>query len=221
MTIEGCLFSILTGGYTKMALIFIKVAPYGYGDEKWKAGLQYYARLAAQHISPPLLPGSEEYILKHVKSGDLKNVKLILSSPQKRALQTARMIRRLFLNNIPVKVDANLNEAPFSLYRLNARTYSSTTARTKFFNDFSNNRLLEQHDNIQKRIKRILRKAKHTDTLFVTHTFLMKILETLIKSPDLFQHPQKIKRNVNLNKRLFEYCEILKLTNKEIKQTLN
>ncbi|MBI2141736.1 histidine phosphatase family protein [Candidatus Woesearchaeota archaeon] len=199
----------------------MKVAPYGYGNGKKKAELRYYASLAAQHISPPLLPDSEEYILKHVKRYDLKNVRLILSSPQKRALQTAGMIRRLFLNNAHVKVDANLNEVPFSLYGLDSRKYSSTIARNKFFDDFVNNRLLESRDYLKSRVERILRKAKDTDTLFVTHTFLMKILEKLIECPDLFKHPQKFIRNVNLNKRLFEYCEILKLTNREIKQTLN
>lgn len=204
-----------------MALIFIKVAPYGYGGVKRKAGLQYYASLAAQRISPPLLPDSEEYILKHVKRNGLKNVKIILSSPQKRALQTARIIRRLFLNSVTVEVDADLDEVPFSLYGLNSRTYSSTNARTKFFDDFANNRLLEPHEHIQSRIKRILRNAKHEDTLLVTHTFLIKILERLTKCPDLFKHPQKFKMNIDLNKRLFEYCEILKLTNREIKQTLN
>lgn len=204
-----------------MALIFMKMAPYGYGNGKRKAELRYYASLAAQRISPPLLPDSEEYILKHVKSSDLKNVKLILSSPQKRALQTARIIRRLFLNNTQVKIDANLNEVPFSLYGLDSRTYSSTAARTKFFDDFANNRLLEPRNHIKSRIKRILINAKPKDTLLVTHTFLMKILETLTKSRDLFKHPQKVKKNVNLNDRLFEYCEILKLTDREIKQTLN
>lgn len=204
-----------------MAIVFMKVAPYGYGNGKRKAGLRYYAGLAAQRISPPLLPDSEEYILKHVKSSDLKNVKLILSSPQKRALQTARIIRRLFLNNIQVKVDANLNEVPFSLYGLDSKKYSSTVARTKFFDDFANNRLLEPNEHILSRVKRILRNAKDNNMLLVTHTFLMKILEMVIKYPDLFEHPQKIKKNINLNKRLFEYCEILKLTDMEIKQTLN
>ncbi len=197
----------------------MKVAPYGYRNGE--KGLKYYADLAAQRISPPLLPYSEEYILKHVKSSDLKNVKLILSSPQKRALQTARIIRRLFLNNAKVKIDPKLNEIPFSLYGLGSETYSSTAARTKFFDDFANNGLLEPHEHIQSRIKRILRNAKHKDTLLVTHTFLMKILETLIKYPNLFEHPQKIKKNLNLNKRLVEHCEIMKFTNREIKQTLN
>ena len=204
-----------------MALIFMKVAPYGRGNGKRKVGLKYYADLAEQRISPHLLPDSEEYILKHVRRNNLKNVKLILSSPQKRALQTARIMRRQFLNSARVKASANLNEVPFSLDGLNPRTYSSTIVRAKFFDDFANNRLLELHGHIKIRIKRILKDAGNKDILLVTHTFLMKILETLIKSPDLFKHPQKVNKGINLNERLFEYCEILELTNKEIKQTLN
>ena len=74
---------------TKMALIFRKVAPYG--SEGLEKGLNYYAGLAAQRISPPLLKETESYIKEHVKKRELRNVKLILSSPQKRAIQTAKI----------------------------------------------------------------------------------------------------------------------------------
>ena len=195
-----------------MALVLIKVAPYGYNTQE--KGLHYYADLAAQRISPPLLPGSQDYILKHVKKGDLKDVKLILSSPQKRAIQTARIIRRLFLKNTLIRVDADLNEIPFSLDGLDSKAYSSTIARTKFLQDFANNTLLEPRKSIKARIRSIFKKAERPDTLLVTHTFLMKILETFVKFPDLFESPQKLRRNFAVNRRLFNYCEMLTTENK-------
>ncbi len=201
-----------------MALIFIKVAPYGYNTRE--KGLRYYAGLAAQRISPPLLPNSQDYILKHVKKGDLKDVKLILSSPQKRAIQTAEIIRRQFLKNTLIRVDSDLNEVPFSLEGLDSKTYSSTIARTKFLQDFVNNTLLESTKSIKARIKSIFKKAERADTLLVTHTFLMKILETFVEFPDLFESTQKLRRNFTANRRLFDYCEMLTTENK-IKQSLN
>ena len=201
-----------------MALIFIKVAPYGYNTQE--KGLHYYADLAAQRISPPLLPNPQAYILKHVKKGDLKDVKLLLSSPQKRAIQTARIIRRLFLKNTLIRVDADLNEVPFSLDNLDSKAYSSTIARTKFLQDFANNTLLESRKSIKARIRSIFKKAECADTLLVTHTFLMKILETFVKFRDLFDSPQKLRRNFTVNRRLFDYCEMLTIENR-IKQSLN
>ena len=100
---------------------------------------------------------------------------------------------------------------PFSLDGLDPESYSSTIARTKFLQDFVNNTLLEPRKRIEARIKRILKKAEYTDILLVTHTFLMKILEAFIKFPDLFKYPQKLKGNFTVNKRLFDYCEVLKL----------
>lgn len=202
-----------------MALILMKVAPYGFaGKEK---ELRYYADLAAQRISPPLLANSEEYILKNVKKRELRNIKLILSSPQKRAIQTAKLIQRHFLTNTKVEIESSLNEVPFSLDGLNPETYSSTKARAKFLQDFVSDKLLESHQAIKARIKDLLKTEAKCNTLCITHTFLMKVIKTLAEVPDLFKYPEILKRNFSINKRLFDYCEMSRLTDKEIRQILN
>ncbi len=202
-----------------MALIFMKVAPYGYKNRT--KDLNYYADLAAQRISPPLLPEARNYILRHVKRRDLKKVKLIRCSPQKRAVQTAKILQQYFLTKVPVKIDKNLDEVPFALDGLNPETYSSTKARTKFLTDFVKNRLPESRDGIKSLIRRILKTAEGKNVLCVTHTFLMKIIETLVKFPFLFEQPQKLKRNFDTENRLFEYCEMLNLDDKKIREVLN
>ena len=65
-----------------------------------------------------------------------------------------------------------------------------------------------------------MKKAEQANTLIVTHTFLLKIIETYIKFPDLFIHPEKLGRNFDVNKRLVNYCKILSFE-KAIKQSLN
>ena len=197
----------------------MKVAPYGL--EGLGKGLKYYADLAAQRISPPLLKEAESYIKKQDNKKILKNVQFILSSPQKRAIQTAKLMRMRISKNIPVRISKSLNEVPFSLDGLDPKTYSSTVARSKFLQDFISDKLLEQRRAVKDRIKEVLKANAKGGILCVTHTFLMKIIETCIKYPDLFEHPKKLARNFNVNQRLFEYCGMLKLAGKEIKQTLN
>ncbi|MBI2575501.1 histidine phosphatase family protein [Candidatus Woesearchaeota archaeon] len=194
-------------------ITLIKTAPYG---NLGKKELQYYANLSAQRISPALIPDAEEFVLNNTLIKNHESVQIILSSPKKRAIQTAKIIQKLFLPEIPLKVCPDLNEVTFSLDNLEEKTYSSTKARANFLHDFINDQLLESRDSIKKRIRHLFDNAG-CNSLAVTHTFLMKIIQTLVKYPELFEKPHKIKRNFEINKRLFEYCDTLTLTDIEIK----
>lgn len=199
-----------------MAFIFIKVAPYG---SKYVRALKYYADLSAQLISPPLLSNAKSYIMEKVKASQLKGAKLIVSSPQKRALQTAKLLQKLYLPKIKIKKDKNLNEIPFSLDSLDEGTYSSTAARHKFLDDFIADKLIEKRAHIKARIMRVFDKYNGKGkTVFITHTFLMKVIQTLLIYPDLFKSPRKLKNNFDTSKRLFDYCSSFTLTRTDIKK---
>ena len=201
-----------------MGILLVKVAPYGYGRRKT---LRYYEGLAAQRISPPLLKEAEAHVLSTMNKKDFRNVRLIICSRKKRSIQTAQIIRNSFLRGIPLQKSNLANEIPFSLKGLDSVKASSTNFRYRFLEDFISDKLLEKRRNIESRIIEILRQVKPDhDVLIVTHTFFMKVFETLVRYPNLFERPALLMNNYHAEKRLFDYCHCLKINNKFIRRVL-
>ena len=185
-------------------VLMMKIAPYG---GMCKTG-KFHADLAMHRISPPIDLDSESLARQMLCKEDFSGVKKIISSPQLRGIQTAKLISRLFLPGIKIEEESSIDEIKFSLDEIKEGEYSSTIARKKFMSDFISGKLPEHQGQIR---KRVLMGLSFKNALLVSHTFFIKVAETYCMEPALFDSPHLLSRHFNPDRRLYDHLQIVKL----------
>ncbi len=115
---------------------------------------------------------------------------------------------------VPFITTPLLNEIRFDLHNLVTENefeeFGSSLVRERFIMMFEENGLLERRDEIQYRIERLMMLLKNNPEgkyLLVSHSFFMKLLETYLHEPDLFEHPELLKRTFDNKMKTYEFGE--------------
>ncbi len=170
-----------------MKIRFIKVAKYGTKisvDQKY----QYYCRSSTQQADPDV-----ELPISYVSQYHLGQYQSIYSSPLRRAISSAKYL------SSDVVVKGELREVRFDLAKLVTPgeyiKYGSSLVRDRFVQAFIQDKLMEPRKEIIDRVKILmayLRQSKSIDTICVSHSFLMKIIEAYIARVDLLHDPTRL-----------------------------
>ena len=134
----------------------------------------------------------------------------IFCSPLKRGRETAFFVRSN--KGLDIKILKELNEIKFSLKRLlteeEYNKYGSDLVRERFIEAFVNDCLSEKRIDIKRRITRLLYKLKNLPDgyyLLVSHSFLMKILQSYVKNKNLFKDPRILLKSFDYAKKTFNH----------------
>lgn len=141
----------------------------------------------------------------------------IITSWALRWKQTANLIKEYYNLDIDIQVDERLNEIVFSLQSL--VTYDeftkekSISVRRNFIQNLTKNNFKEKHDSILKR--RNIFDEYEDKTLFISHSFFMKIEEIIRASKKLPQDAlcdrELFIKNIPIEKKTFNFCEWFEL----------
>lgn len=201
-------------------IIFIKIGPYIPLKQSLNK-YQSYNLITLQKYDPPLDETRINSYLKNTKK-DLAKIDYLLTSNLKRALQTSQFLKTNHLIKQKVKIQKTcyLNEIKFSMAKLCSqqeyRQHQSIIVRQRFISAFIADTLTESHQDIQKRFilleKQIAKlQSDHQNIACISHTFFIKIYSVYKKHPDIFEHPEIIKKYLNPNKKIMDFCSTKKL----------
>ncbi len=188
----------------------IKIAPY-IPVFNWFSKYESYEYITKQEYSPSIEKQKATEILKKFKKDKFENIRYLYCSTCTRWIETAYLIKQFF--NIKAKIIPNkcLNEIKFSIKNLISKkefeTYWSIIVRKSFIDRFINNSLIETRTQIKKRIN-ILEKL-NKNSLFISHSFFMKIIQIYNLDNNLFNNPEILKNTFNIEKKTFEFLELL------------
>lgn len=137
---------------------------------------------------------------------------LILSSPLKRAVQTANFFSKQ--KNTPMIIMDDLREVQFDLKNLVSEVefnkHGSNLVRQRFINSFIEDDLIDSRQQLQNRLNKTLdfiKKCERDKILIVSHSFLLKILETYLNDSFLFERPKIIKSYFDTTQKTYEFGE--------------
>lgn len=150
------------------------------------------ADLALRKIDPPLDKKFTNSLIKEIISTvPFKKIKRIYTSPSKRCQETADIIysfiNQRFNKRVSIKKLSSLKEVFFDLNKF----YSPEEKKNININEINNRVLSAMINNINgcesfnkayQRVDNIFRKVKNSEViLFITHDFLMRVIEVYIK----------------------------------------
>ena len=131
---------------------------------------------------------------------------VVYCSPALRAIQTARVLAP----KARMVIEEDLREIGFDLGELLSKTeyekQGSNLVRKRFIEAFVEDNLGESRRQIGKRIERVLGKISRLDEekiLVVSHSFLLKVVESLLKEETIFSNPHLLDSLFNYQKRTF------------------
>ena len=115
---------------------------------------------------------------------------------------------------ITIKPISELNEIKFSLKSLLTKAefdkFGSNLVRKRFVEAFIKDELKEKRSEIKCRIDRIvkmLQDLSNGNYLLISHSFYTKVFEIYLKSPNLFDQPEIIRRYFNTTKKTYNFGE--------------
>lgn len=150
---------------------------------------------------------SYEAITRQTRSPDIVDLKSsehfslrTYCSSLKRCQHTAEI-----LSSGKITALNELREIKFSLRNLvtskEFEKYGPSLVRERFIQGFINDSLLEKRENIQKRIKRVIKIVSlgNNNKLIVSHSFTMKMFEAYLKEGlDIFEGPNLISKVIHV-----------------------
>ncbi len=129
-----------------------------------------------------------------------------------RGIQTAACLPKT--ENCKIIPLIELREVPFALENLlSAKEFEengSTLVRARFVEAFVDNTLLETRQQIQDRLQNILnilRISNGEATTLISHSFLMKILESMMNDIDVFNDPNLLAQVIPSDKKTYPFGE--------------
>lgn len=173
------------------------------------------ADLALSKFDPPMDKNFTLPLIRQLKI-PLGEIEKIYSSPSKRCLETSKLvsnfIRQKFLEKIPIIVMSELAEVRFNLEKIyphpKRNQFDIEAINDKVFRAMANGKNCEQVLGVYKRVEKIFSIIENNEenkkVLFVTHDFLMRVIEIFIKhhgkveSPITYLDLKKTKRNLYL-----------------------
>jgi len=134
----------------------------------------------------------------------------IFCSSSKRGIESARLYSQVL--KLPYKVIYGLGEIKFSLEDLLSekvyRVRGSNLVREMFINRFVNDTLPEKRKSIKQRLDKFLTRISHLKNgryLAISHSFIMKLMETYLKEGELFNNPEILRKYFNFRLKTFEF----------------
>ena len=163
---------------------------------------QGYSKICLREEDPGISKNEEVLVPKKICK--------IYCSSLTRGKETAKEYTRY--TNMDYEVISELNEIMFDLTALLSEEefekYGNNLARKRFIDNFIDDKLMESREEIKARIDVLLENAKGLpdgDYVLISHSFLMKILETYLKDPSLFNNPKILRKHFNSSKRTYNF----------------
>ncbi|NTW22831.1 histidine phosphatase family protein [Candidatus Falkowbacteria bacterium] len=182
------------------------------------SGKTKYASVAAltrQEYDPPLDEAKVSACLDKPGIDRLHDVAAVFCSDLLRTKQTADfLVRQKIVNNkASVTASSLLREIRFDVATVcSEEDYAqrgSDAVRQGFIDGFISDSLLESRNEIKARCDQLLAHMRQetNDTLFISHTFFLKIFLIYLEQPSLFEQPSIISEFIDPRKRIMKFCE--------------
>lgn len=154
-----------------------------------------FLKISVKDFDPEILPGQK--LLGRKKTNSF--------------CSTALRSRQSVVNGTELNI---LDEIRFNLGNLLTRDEygagGSNLVRERFLLFFEKDLLDESRINVQDRLNKLLRFIEDLPNgkyLFVSHSFVMKIFETYLKEPGLFEKPEKLRGYLNPQNKTYNFGE--------------
>jgi hypothetical protein len=201
---------------TNLSLFFIRhgklLLPYRDHSEM---PLKILADLAIEKLNPPIDKKSTKSLIIQISPViPFKNLNKIYTSPSRRCQETTILIKNFmkqrFFKELTVIITPELKEIRFNLKKIyiprNKECVDINTINEHVFKAMINGEHCESVCNAYKRIKALFTKInKNEKSLFVTHDFIMRVIEIYIKDQKrrcysiTFNDLKNTKRNLYLH----------------------
>jgi len=186
------------------------------------SGQTKYASVAAltrQEYDPPLDETRMPDCLNETDTAALRRVAAICCSDLLRTKQTADFIVQAGLTGHGAAIDylPELREIRFDVAAVcTEQDYDnrgSDAVRQGFIDGFINDSLLESRNEIKQRCDGLLELMRNEtkETLYISHTFFIKIFLAYLEEPTIFEQPSLITRFIDPRQRIMKFCEITSL----------
>lgn len=190
-------------------ITFIRTAPYSYLIE----GLNLYNSFdyVAQSKHDVSISSASADLITHLRC-NLVGKQKVYCSPRKRSIQTAKLISGK-INIVDELVEIRFNMSDFITERnfFNHKGEPRVRhARKLFVSALISNKLEEKYIDVLQRVKSILNTITDDTSkkiTFVTHGFIMKVIEAYIRDPSIQNNPAKLRKYFTGNSETFKFCE--------------
>lgn len=200
-----------------MGTVYImKIGPYDLTEKKSK--FENVKRLGLQENNPGINQKLIESCID--KNFNFKKIDRIFSSDLLRAKETVMFLKKRYLREkakityFPILREILFNAKKFCREK-KYNIYGSSIIRKSFMEFFEKDKLPEKSREILKKfkmLKKIIKRHEKENILIISHTFFIKLFLIFLDDENIFINKKKIRKYINPNKRIMDFCHIMKIT---------